>query len=85
MEYYETKNNHKYGHNRHSDYREFFEFARKGFTFILTVERFLLTADRAYSAGIARLYHYYYYQKQRAKCAEYQTGQTNELLFSPRI
>ena len=66
-ENYNAESNHCDSHYRNCDDRKFSQLMFHSFTFIFTVESFLLTAERAYAVGIAGLHHDDYYNEQRAK------------------
>jgi hypothetical protein len=66
-ENYNAESNHCDSHYRNRDDRKFSQLMFHSFTFIFTVESFLLTAERAYAVGIAGLHHDDYYNEQRAK------------------
>ena len=58
IEYDDAESYHKHRENGHRNYGKFSQLTFQSFVFILTVESFLLSAERAYTVGIARLYHY---------------------------
>jgi hypothetical protein len=83
VENHYAESDHKHSHDSHHYNRELSELALQGFALVFAVESFLLTAESAYTARIARLDHYDDYEKYCAERTQDKARNTYRLEESP--